>query len=496
MAHTKRENVHVVARFRPLNAREKKEKGGADFKLVVKPEKNLVRISRQRERHEFVFDYVLDETVGQEELFNKVAKESVEYVAEGYNATIFAYGVTSSGKTYTMFGEGKNKGVIPRACDHLFHTINDNEDVIEANVKCSFLEIYREHIRDLLKQKEDYVPSLRIRQHQKKGVYVQGLIEKYVYTPQEIIETIQEGAQQRSTSSTALNNVSSRSHAVLTLNITQILTDGTEILSKLHMIDLAGSENVGKSEASGVTLLEAQQINKSLSSLGNVIYALTEKGRDHVPYRDSRLTYLLQDSLGGNSKTILITTATPHFSAYAETLNTLKFAQRAKEIKNIPTVNRNQSNANLVRTVANLTRQLSELQSKYDDAKAILEKVEEGGETDAVTKTKCEQLEQKLQGMKQLQEDDAVRKKQFREIFNKQRDLAQSTALELYNEKMRVRSLTSELEQYKQFYETLKDSLSTPNVLEMIVKDAKIVPSSLYVDSRQVIQTADIDSPI
>lgn len=482
--------------------------------LEVDTIRNVVDIglsstTEHKESHRFIYDHVFNHNSKQEEIFNQVAKNAVDCVAEGYNATIFTYGATSTGKTFTMFGhESGNRdqrGIIPRSCEHLFHTLNENEDVMEANVKCSFLEIYREYIRDLLAthSKDEIVPSLRIRQHQKKGNYVQGLIEKYVYTPQEILDTIKEGARQRSTASTALNNVSSRSHAVLTLTVTQILTDGTEIVSKMHMIDLAGSENVGRSEVQGTTLLEAQQINKSLSALGNVIYALTEKGRGHIPYRDSRLTYLLQDSLGGNSKTILITTVSPHIDSYSETINTLKFAKRTKEIKNIPKVNRNESNANLIKTVAMLTSKLGELQSKYDDAKAVVDRVEKEEAPDdskmvTVLKTRVERLEANISNMKKEQQEESQRRKQSKKIFDKQRKLAQSIAIELYKERMKVCSITNELEQYKSFYDSMKDAVDLGGeVLELMVKNANIKVSKtlLNVDTLRNIPIVEIDSP-
>jgi len=257
----------------------------------------------------------------------------------------------NSGKTYTMFGNAdvKNQlGIIPRTCEELFNIINSKDDVIEAQLKCSFLEIYMEQIKDLLQNNSK---NLKIRQNN-DNVYVQGLTEKYVYNTNDIMNQIKTGYQYRSIASTALNNTSSRSHAVLTLTLTQKIQDNSIITSKLHLIDLAGSENVAKSEAQGITLTEAQNINKSLSCLGNVIYALTEKNRDHIPYRDSKLTYLLQDSLGGNAKTVLIATANP--AVYNETLSTLKFAKRAKEIKNAPKINKNDSIENLLATIEKL----------------------------------------------------------------------------------------------------------------------------------------------
>jgi kinesin family protein 5 len=290
------ENIKVALRIKPVKD-----------SLNIKVDDNIITLNENGKDSQYIFDHIFSTNTTQQDIFSTIGKPSVDWVCEGYNATIFAYGSTGSGKTFTMFGheDGKsNIGIIPRACEALFQNIEKNEDVIEATMKCSFLEIYREHIRDLLKK--DISGELKIRQSQIKGIFVQGLTEKYVYSSADILNTIKEGSSRRTVASTSLNTVSSRSHSLLTLTLTQILSDGTEITSKLNLVDLAGSENVGKSEVQGISLAEAQNINKSLSSLGNVIYALTEKNREHIPYRDSKLTFLLQDSLGGKYKHLKI----------------------------------------------------------------------------------------------------------------------------------------------------------------------------------------------
>jgi kinesin family protein 5 len=399
------ENIQVAVRFRPLSKKE-----SIEYTVDIDEKQNSFEINENSGGyHRFGFDHVFNSTTSQESIFNKVAKNSIEWVCQGYNATIFAYGTTGSGKTHTMFGDEKSKGIIPRACEEIFQIINNKDEVLEANMKCSFLEIYREQIRDLLYNGE----NLKLRQHPTKGVYVQGLVEKYVYSASDILSTIKEGSLQRTVASTALNNASSRSHAVLTLIISQKITDGSEIVGKLHLIDLAGSENVGKSEVQGLNLVEAQNINKSLSCLGNVISALTEKGREHIPYRDSKLTYLLQDSLGGNSKTILIATLSAN---YNDTICTLKFAKRAKEIKNAPKINKNESVAVLLQTISNLHKKIASLQSEKGDSKC----------------------------------DIAILK-------------------ELYTERVRNYQLASKLKQYELLYELLKDSTHTPKILVKLI---------------------------
>lgn len=493
MVQTKRENIRVVVRFRPLNDRERKIEEKKDFKLSIDTENNTIDINK----HHFTFDNVFNHTVAQEEIFEKVAKNSVQWVKEGYNSTIFAYGPTGTGKTHTMFGgQLEEKGIVPRSCDHLFHSINDDESVIEAHVKCSFLEIYRENIRDLLTT-DEYKPNLRIRQHKDRGTYVHGLIEKYVYSPKEILETIRKGIENRSTASTLLNDVSSRSHAVLTLYITQKLSDGSEISSKLHLIDLAGSENVGKSDVTGITLKEAQQINKSLSSLGNVIYALTEKGRCHIPYRDSRLTYLLEDSLGGNSKTVLVSTATEHSSVYSETLNTLLFARRAKLIKNKPKVNRNKSNEFLRKTIKNLTARLEELQGKYNsllesNAEEVVKEVKEVAKDVAKDSKKFEKLQNLLENVAGELVQEKKCSEDYKELFEKQRDLAKNLAKDLFDEKKKTESLNIQLTRYKEFYNMIK-SIDDNSSYEKMISRITIEPITVKVDME--IPESEIDSP-
>lgn len=481
------ENVKVVVRFRPFNKKEDKDQLN-DFKLNIDSDRGVIDISYPPENnrsasstHQFVFDNLFDEKTSQKDIFDLVAKNAIEWVSEGYNSTIFSYGNTGSGKSFTMFGHengDKNlRGIIPRACDSLFESIKKRNDVLEYSVKCSFLEIYREHIRDLLSTETEF-KDLKIRNDISKGIYVQSLIEKFVYSPQDILNIIKEGAMQRVVASTSLNLVSSRSHAVLTLTIIQKLADSSEIVSKLHMIDLAGSENVGKSEAQGVTLMEAQMINKSLSSLGNVIYALTEKNRDHIPYRDSKLTYLLQDSLGGNSKTILIATASPSYLSYSETINTLKFAQKAKLIKNIPKVNKNEGNSNLQRTIELLNAKIQELEKKNEDSNIIIKAVETSNKENKelqLFKSRCERYENKLEKKRLELETFLIEKREDSELFEKQRELCEKISQELSNQILLNSSMKRELDQYKSLYIALYEMKDKPEILSMIMDKSKIV---------------------
>jgi hypothetical protein len=422
------------------------------------------------------------------------------FYLDGNHRFLLADGTVThnSGKSHTMFGTQSDKGIIPRTCDYIFKNINNNENVIEANMKCSFLEIYREKIRDLLSREQtEQSESLKIRHSQNNEVYIPGLIEKHVYSPEDILETIGEGAAQRTIASTALNNVSSRSHAVLTLTLQQKINDGSSITSKLHLIDLAGSENVGKSEVQGVNLTEAQTINKSLSCLGNVIYALTEKGREHIPYRDSKLTYLLQDSLGGNSKTILIATLSPSINFISETINTLKFASRAKQIKNIPKINKNEGSQQLLQTIEKLNKRIAELEQQCEDSKIIINAVEQSKEETkevVLLKTKCERLEKKINFMLTENQKGLERNGEVKELFRKQRELARKVSKELYRERMRNFLISNELEQYKIFHNSILNSSDKPDILPLIINRFKI-NTETPIDIPEPLDDIEIDSP-
>ncbi|EGR27712.1 kinesin motor domain protein [Ichthyophthirius multifiliis] len=232
-----------------------------------------------------------------------------------------------------MFGDIYNKtlkGIIPRSIEHIFKTINTCQFDIEFILTCSMLEIYKETLYDLLSvQKQD----LKIKESTTRGIYVEGLTQLSVGAQNELLTILELGEQARKVSATRINQYSSRSHTIFMLEIKQRYPNDTEKKGKLNLVDLAGSEKVGKTGAVGDILEEAKKINLSLSCLGNVIHSLTSNS-DHIPYRDSKLTRILQESLGGNFKTSLIVTCSSHSSSLEETLSTLKFATRAKFIKN------------------------------------------------------------------------------------------------------------------------------------------------------------------
>lgn len=334
-------NVKVVARFRPPSV----PAGGAerDGEVVVAiDDLQTVRLPRLAEAAgTFTFDRVFPSTARQVDVFEYGIKQTVDDVLQGYNGTIFAYGQTGSGKTHTMMGpdlaDDELRGITPRIADQIFHAIVHSPPTVEYLVKVSYMEIYMERVRDLLVPERD---NLQVHEDRTRGVYVQGLSEYYVSSAHEVFQILHQGGVNRAVASTRMNTESSRSHSILVFTIQQRSTEtGAAKSGALYLVDLAGSEKVGKTGASGQTLEEAKKINRSLSALGMVINALTDGKSSHVPYRDSKLTRILQESLGGNSRTTLIVNCSPTAYNADETLSTLRFGVRAKSIQNNARVN-------------------------------------------------------------------------------------------------------------------------------------------------------------
>ena len=320
----------------------------------------------------FTLDKAYDLNSTQKDIFEQTAKPLIDDVLKGYNATIFTYGQSGSGKTFTMYGEDlldeNSQGIIPRTIVDIFNFINDekNKDT-KFELKFSMLEIYMENIYDLLNP-DMRSSELKIKEHSVKGIYVENLSEIYISSQEEFLYLIHEAEKLRSVSETSLNKNSSRSHLLFQLQITQKLPDDTEKKGFLNLIDLAGSEKVSKTRAIGVTLEEAKKINLSLSNLGNVIHALASNS-DYIPYRDSKLTRILQDSLGGNSKTTLIVNCSIHSYNAEETISTLQFAKRAKKIKNKVKINIKRSPEQLESIIDLLTSQLKKANDEIDKLK-------------------------------------------------------------------------------------------------------------------------------
>lgn len=377
-------NVVVAVRVRPLNARELARRTACVVKVdgaqtilapSVEEDKNG-RKAQVKAPKIFTFDHAYDSIDRESEkfssqstLFQDLGVELLARAFDGYNCCIFAYGQTGSGKSYTMMGQEDDKGMIPMICEELFRQISSREkEEIRCTVEVSYLEIYSEQVRDLLNPKSK--GRLRIREHPVTGPYVEDLSKLIATSYLEIERLMLEGNKARTIASTSMNETSSRSHAVFSIIVTQkriVAGLNTEKVSKISLVDLAGSERANSTGATGLRLKEGAEINRSLSTLGRVISALAEKvGRPqanvrmNVPYRDSVLTWLLKDSLGGNSLTTMIATISPAAINYEETLSTLRYADSAKKIQNHAVVNEDQN----LKMIRELKEELASLKAK------------------------------------------------------------------------------------------------------------------------------------
>uniref|UniRef100_A0A2K6FK50 Kinesin family member 27 n=1 Tax=Propithecus coquereli TaxID=379532 RepID=A0A2K6FK50_PROCO len=343
--------IKVAVRIRPLLCKEVLHNHQVCVRVI--PNTQQIIIGRDRV---FTFDFVFGKNSTQDEVYNTCIKPLVLSLIEGYNATVFAYGQTGSGKTYTIGGghvasvvEGQ-KGIIPRAIQEIFQSISEHPS-IDFNIKVSYIEVYKEELRDLL-ELETSMKDLHIREDEKGNTVIVGAKECHVEGADEVMSLLEMGNAARHTGTTQMNEHSSRSHAIFTISICQVEKntkapeDGSwyshrHIVSKFHFVDLAGSERVTKTGNTGERFKESIQINSGLLALGNVISALGDPRRksSHIPYRDAKITRLLKDSLGGSAKTVMITCVSPSSSDFDESLNSLKYANRARNIRNKPTVN-------------------------------------------------------------------------------------------------------------------------------------------------------------
>ncbi|QPG74843.1 hypothetical protein FOA43_002179 [Brettanomyces nanus] len=290
---------------------------------------------------DFRYDCVFDNTTRQEEIFNYSVRQTTDDLSEGYNGTVLCYGQTGAGKSYTIMGnldDDEESGLIPRIFQRIFEIIENSSKTLEYTVGVSYMEIYNESLRDLLDPRNN--KKLAIRENRVDGVYVSHLETFYVANLGDVYTILKQGSLNRTTGATMMNKQSSRSHAIFQIRLTsKDLDSGIVKTGNLFLVDLAGSEKIDKSGASGQLLEEAKKINSSLSALGNVINCLTDGKSRHIPYRDSKLTRILQESLGGNSRTTLIINCSPSAYNELETISTLRFGSRAKRITNSVHVN-------------------------------------------------------------------------------------------------------------------------------------------------------------
>ena len=389
---TNKDFIKVFVRFRPLNDLEndllsdncgwETPKYISDTQIGIYSTKEVKDSNGQIPSNLiFKYDKIFNSESPQNQVYENVGKRIVGDVMEGYNGTIFAYGQSGSGKTYTMYGpdiyDDIYKGIIPRIVEDIFNYVEKADDNIDFQFKLSVLEIYKEVMYDLLTQQSG---DIKIQENPETGIVIEGLSEVYLSSIEEFFEYVDLSQSNRKVAETKLNHNSSRSHCILILEVTQsfkkekLIKKGT-----LNLVDLAGSEKVSKTGAVGLTLEEAKKINLSLSTLGNVIHALTHKS-EHIPYRDSKLTRLLKESLGGNYKTSLIVTCSPHSYNLDEVISSLLFAKRVKTIKNVVKVNVKYSYEELQKMVYLLNAKLKRaLNGEKED-----ENAENGGEDNII----------------------------------------------------------------------------------------------------------------
>mmetsp|Transcript_119481 Transcript_119481/g.273773 ORF Transcript_119481/g.273773 Transcript_119481/m.273773 type:complete len:894 (+) Transcript_119481:133-2814(+) len=378
-------NIFVAVRSRALQAHERAV-GGRDIVrcldkrvvVLVDPATtaadDYLRLNKTREKR-YAFDVVFDQNDGQETVYNQSSKFLLDGTLNGYNSTVFSYGATGAGKTYTMLGNYHQPGLMMMTMQDLFLKVDKERDNKVFEVKCSFLEVYNEMIRDLLNPSSEAGDHLDLREDPVKGMCVAGISEVGgLSTAEEIMNLLLEGNRHRTTEPTAANVVSSRSHAVLQVIVEQKdKTAGASAaihVGKLAMIDLAGSERASQTNNRGLRMIEGANINRSLLALGNCITALSEKGAKgaFVPYRDSKLTRLLKDSLGGNCRTVMIAAISPCHLNFDDTHNTLKYANRAKNIKTAATKNI----VNVNYHISKYTQIIHELRNEVTDLKTRL----------------------------------------------------------------------------------------------------------------------------
>ena len=413
-------NILVAVRVRTLLANEKSSGARNIMKclnenmvIIMDPgltaQDDYLRLNKSKER-KYAFDHVFDESASQQYVYDKTCKFLISGVLQGFNATVFAYGATGAGKTYTMMGGAGSSGtdnqfgIMSLALSDLFSQVSFESR--NFHVRCSFLEVYNETLRDLLSPSAAF---LDLREDPEKGMSVCGITEVGgVRSAQEIIDLLRRGNKNRTTEPTAANVTSSRSHAVLQVTVEHGNQNET-LVGKLSLIDLAGSERASQTANKGLRLLEGANINRSLLALGNCITALADAGGKpvFVPYRDSKLTRLLKDSLGGNCRTVMIANASPNHLNYEDTHNTLKYANRAKNIK-----------TKAVRNVLSVPHHIAKYNEIIDELKGVV--------TDLKSKLASQKTDIVVKQLGPHQDDSEVWKKELSDTVQERVELRRS----------------------------------------------------------------------
>ncbi|XP_070565590.1 kinesin-II 95 kDa subunit-like [Ptychodera flava] len=477
----KAESVKVVVRCRPMN--EKEVAAGHDRVVDMDVKKGVITISNPKASHgeaprQFTFDAVYDWNSKQQGLYDETFRVLVDSVLEGFNGTIFAYGQTGTGKTFTMEGvrsDPELRGVIPNSFDHIFTHISRSENQ-QFLVRASYLEIYQEEIRDLLSK--DQKKRLELKERPDTGVYVKDLSSFVTKSVKEIEHVMNVGNQNRSVGSTNMNEHSSRSHAIfiITIECSDTGLDGENHIrvGKLNLVDLAGSERQVKTGATGERLKEATKINLSLSALGNVISALVDGKSTHIPYRDSKLTRLLQDSLGGNAKTVMVANIGPASYNYDESLTTLRYANRAKNIKNKPKINEDPKDA-----------LLREFQDEIARLKAQLDKKGGGGGGKGKKKRRRRFMNADGEMVSEEEDDDEDEEGDEEELYKEAQQKLEEEKQAIMNDKnMLSEEKTKLLQETQDKQRQLKDQQKAK---EQLAVKIKAMESKLLVGGKSII---------
>ncbi|CAN1145683.1 Kinesin-like protein KIN-5D [Linum perenne] len=487
-------NVQVIVRCRPLSEEEIKVRTSAVISCNEgRREVTAVQsIANKQIDRTFQFDKVFGPSAKQKELYDLAVSPIVYEVLEGYNCTIFAYGQTGTGKTYTMEGGARKKngefpvdaGVIPRAVEQIFNILEAQR--AEYNLKVTFLELYNEEITDLLALEETpkFVDDkskkpIALMEDGKGGVFVRGLEEEIVSTANEIYKILEKGSAKRRTAETLLNKQSSRSHSIfsITIHIKECTPEGEEVIrcGKLNLVDLAGSENISRSGAREGRAREAGEINKSLLTLGRVINTLVEHS-GHIPYRDSKLTRLLRDSLGGKTKTCIIANISPSIQCLEETLSTLDYAYRAKNIKNRPEINQKMMKSAMIKDL-------------YSEIDRLKQEVYAAREKNGIYIPRDRYL------LEEAEKKAMAEKIELMEVNSESKDKQLMEIQELYNSQLHLTAdLTEKLDKTKRKLEETEDSLSDLQEKHLqanaTIKEKEFLISNLLKSEKALVERA------
>ncbi|XP_041766361.1 kinesin-like protein KIF3A [Anopheles merus] len=455
------ENVRVVVRVRPMDKSEL-DVGSQNVIKVDKSNRSITVVKPNANSSEppkvYYFDNVFGEESTQIDLYVDTARPIVDKVLEGYNGTILAYGQTGTGKTYTMSGNAdspQTKGIIPNTFAHIFGHIARGKENQKFLVRVSYMEIYNEEVRDLLGKELN--KSLEVKERADIGVFVKDLSGYVVHNADDLDNIMKLGNKNRVVGATKMNSESSRSHAIFSITVESSETDeaGRQYvrMGKLQLVDLAGSERQSKTQSSGLRLKEATKINLSLSVLGNVISALVDGKSTHIPYRNSKLTRLLQDSLGGNSKTVMCASISPADSNYVETISTLRYACRAKSIQNLAHINEEPKDALLrhfQEEIEELKRQLEEGIFQQGIESGDEEEEEEGDgegedEEDAVEEECDPDADRERERLERKEKQRKEKARERKEKSDAEKELLEKKAMENQQELKKAKSEQDQL---------------------------------------------------